>query len=95
MDQDDARVIFLRRRVYLGQFYEVRNIEGDQHPALLNRGAKQLEIVQRFERGIAGGRDDVMAKLPKRDGDCRRNIGIEQDPRQFTTTWSPATAAVP
>ncbi len=96
MDENNARVVLLAVGINLCQFDEVRNLEGYKNPLLLSRDSKQPEVVQRFKRGVARSGCDVVSKPPEAKGDCRRNVGVKQDPVvQLTKVRSPATAAFP
>jgi len=53
MNQNNACMVFSRVGTRSCQFDEIRNVEGYENPALLSRQSKQLEVIERFERGIA------------------------------------------
>ncbi len=94
MNKNDSSVVFSRVGKRACRLDEIRNIEGDEHTALLSRQPKQLSIVERLQHSIAGCGNCVMSTLSKPDSHRRRHVSVKQDavwhlrgchfqPRQF------------
>jgi|GEM_PF-3702851 len=79
MNKNDSGVVFSRVGQRARCLDEIRNIEGDEHPALLSRHPKQLIIVEGLQRSIAECGNCVMSTLPKPDSHRRRHVSVKQD----------------